>query len=178
MPSSQPTQVGHQKSHHIPTYLPLPDAAKKYGLSEKALTQLIQTGKIEAVQLPTGELLVAAENNGSPPKTKEQIIAEEFAHLRGQWITVSQASTKYKVLGRTIREWIALKYIQTTTDIYPMKLNEAEVAYCAKVHNERKVTGSRSGVPLLDKNGQPYRLRHPGLSEYRRRKRHEHQEAK
>lgn len=55
----------------IPTYLPLADAAQKYGLSEKALTQQIQAGKIEAVQLPSGELLVAAENNGYKLQTKE-----------------------------------------------------------------------------------------------------------
>jgi hypothetical protein len=47
---------------NIPSYLPLADAAKKPDLSKKVLPQLIQTGKLEAVQLPSQELLVAAEN--------------------------------------------------------------------------------------------------------------------
>ena len=51
-------KISNFKSH-IPTVLPLPDAARKYNLTEQALTQLIQTGKIEAVQLPSGELLVS-----------------------------------------------------------------------------------------------------------------------
>ena len=48
---------------NVPTYIPLPEAAQKHGLSEQALTQLIQAGKIEAVQLPSGEVLVSASNN-------------------------------------------------------------------------------------------------------------------
>jgi hypothetical protein len=55
----------------IPTYLPLVEAAQKYDLSEQVLTQLIQAGKIEAVRLPSGELLVSAENGQQ--KTKEDI---------------------------------------------------------------------------------------------------------
>jgi hypothetical protein len=39
--ATQP-QVSNLK---IPTYLPLADAAQKYGLSETVLTQLIQAGK-------------------------------------------------------------------------------------------------------------------------------------
>lgn len=161
---------------NIPTYLPLADAAQKYGVSEMVLTQLILAGKIEAIQLPTGELLVAADTNGHKIPTKDETILKEFAHLRGQWITVSEASTKYHVPGTTIREWINLEYVQTKVDSYPMKLNEAEIAYCAKIHNERKTSGSRSGVPLLNKDGRPYELKHPALSEYRRRKRRTQQD--
>ncbi|MBE7550107.1 MAG: hypothetical protein HS126_03395 [Anaerolineales bacterium] len=75
-------------SFRVPTFIPLVEAAQIYNLSEKALTQLIQTGKMRAVQLPTGELLVAAESNGHKPKTKEQIIREEFADLLGKPISV------------------------------------------------------------------------------------------
>jgi len=57
---------------NVPTYLPLAEAADRYNLSENILTQLIQAGKIEAVRLPSGELLVSAENGQQ--KTKEAII--------------------------------------------------------------------------------------------------------
>lgn len=76
----------------IPTYLPLAEAAQKYGLSENVLTQQIQAGKIEAVQLPTGELLVAAESNGQELKTKAEIIVEKFAHLLGEVINAYEAN--------------------------------------------------------------------------------------
>jgi len=57
---------------NVPTYLPLPEAAHRYNLSVNALTQPIQTGKIEAVQTPSGELLVSAEDG--QPKSKEDIL--------------------------------------------------------------------------------------------------------
>src|SRR5512136_1696551 len=82
----------------IPTYLPLAEAAHRHGLSEKVLTQLIQTGKIGAVQLSSGEVLVAADNNnGHGYKTKAEIIATKFTHLRGQTINAYQAQQKYGI---------------------------------------------------------------------------------
>jgi hypothetical protein len=154
----------------IPTYLPLPDAARRYGLSEEALMQLVGNGNIQAVQLPTGEVLVAAESNGSPPKTKEQIITEEFAHLRGQWITVTEAVQKYNLHPRTISEWVRKGYVVPLK--YEgrgsrMELDAAEVAYCAKIYSEQ---GGKRGVRLFDEYGNPYQLKRPQLAEYRRRK--------
>ncbi len=161
----------------IPTYLPLSEAAGKYNLSENVLTQLIRTGKIEAVQLPSGELLVSANSSPQKIKTKEQIIADKYGPLKRQPITVSEASQRYKVLNRTIREWVSLNYIQVVDDGYPMKIDEAEIAYCAEIFHERKAAGVRSGVPLLDEQGLPYELKHPELSAIRRRKKRRSQES-
>ena len=82
---------------HIPTYIPLDQAARHYGLSKKVLTQEIQAGKIQAVQLPSGDLLVAAENNGRDYQTKEEIIAQKFAHLRRKSITPYAAQKRYNI---------------------------------------------------------------------------------
>ena len=38
--------------NNIPTYIPLDQAARQYGLSKKVLTQQIQAGKIQAVARP------------------------------------------------------------------------------------------------------------------------------
>jgi hypothetical protein len=152
----------------VPTFIPLADAVRKYDLTEEVLTRLIQDGRIEAAQLPSGELLVSDESlNG---KTKEQIIEEQFGHLQGKAVTISQASQKYNIAGMTIRDWIARNYITIVDDGYPVRVNEAEVAYCADIHEQRQAAGITGGVPLLDENGLPYRLKHPELSEYRRRK--------
>ncbi|MCL4304066.1 MAG: hypothetical protein KJ077_50750 [Anaerolineae bacterium] len=104
---------GHEKTQNlrsrVPVYLPLAEAAKKYGLPETVLTQQIQAGKIEAVQLPTGELLVSAENNGhNKLKTKEEIITEKFAHLRKKPITIAEATKAYHVQRITLLGWIKL----------------------------------------------------------------------
>jgi transposase len=155
----------------VPTYIPLADAIQKYGISEEALTQLIKAGKIEAVQLSSGELLVAADN-GSPPKTKDQIIQEKFANLQGQPITITEAAEKYNVPRSTVEKWVERKYIDIVdSNSYPMKVNEADVSYCVEVYQERKAMGITGGVPLLDENGLPYELKHPTLSKRRRMQR-------
>ncbi len=87
----------------VPTYLPFSEAVRKYDISENLLTQLIQTGKIEAVRLPSGELLVSENNDPQKMKTKEQIIAEKFGKLVEQPITISEASQKYKGLFGNFR---------------------------------------------------------------------------
>lgn len=156
---------------HIPTFIPLVEAAQKYNLSEKALTQLIQTGKIEAVQLPTGELLVAAEKNGQKLQTKEQIIQEQYASLMKRPITVSEAAEKYDITRTTIIRWKDKGYITVLESGYQMTLDEAEVAYCADIYKSKKESGLGYRGPLLDKNGLPYELKREKLALYRRRKR-------
>ena len=159
---------------NVPTYLPLSDAAKKFNLSEKALTQLVKAGKIEAVQLPSGELLVAAEDNGKQLTTKDEIIAGEFAHLRELPITVSQAAENYDLPRNTILEWVKRKYITVLESGYCMKLDEADVAYCAKIYKEKleEYSGQLRGVNIFDEYGNPYRLMHPKLSKKRRSKKY------
>jgi len=160
------------KQSKIPTYLPLPEAARRYDLPENLLTQLIQAGKIDAVRLVSGEVLVPANNDTQKIRSKEQIIGKKFKDLIDQPITITEASEKYNIPGSTIREWIPLEYVHIiNSGGYPMKLDESEIAYCAEVYHERKASGIRSGAPLLDENGLPYELKHPELSEYRRRRR-------
>lgn len=155
-------------------YVSLREAAKKHNVEEKVLTQLISAGMIEAVE-ENGETLVAVDkngngNNGKETQTKEEIIADKFAHLEGQPITLSEAATKYDIPRGTIESWYyRAKYIQPIPpDSYPANFDEAEVAYLANIYHSRKETGSRA--PLLDKNGLPYELKHPDLAQYRRKK--------
>ena len=152
----------------VPTYLPLSEAARKFNLSENVLTQLVETGKIEAVRLPSGEVLVPADN-GTNTRTKQQIIEEQFAGLRGQLITLSEAAQKYDIPRSTIQSWVyRSNYIEPVGDNYPLVVDEAEVAYCANIYKQRRASGSKA--PLLDEDGLPYELKHPDLAAYRRQK--------
>jgi hypothetical protein len=152
----------------VPTYLPLSQAARKYNISVNVLTRMIQDGRIDAAQLPSGELLVS-DVGLNQTKTKEQIIAEKFAHLRGQAITISEAAEKYSLAGTTIRKWMDRGYIRTVDSGYPVRIDEAEVAYCEWAYHER---GGQPGVRIFDDDGLPYELKRPDLSEYRRRRKH------
>ncbi len=155
----------------LPTFISLADAVRKYKIPEDVLTRLIQDGRIDAVQLPSGELVVS-DNDLSQTKTKEQIIREKYGHLRGQAITISRASEKYGVPGTTLRDWIARKYVRVIdADDYPMRIDEAELAFALTFIVSAKAGITR--VPLLDENGLPYQLKQPKLHEYRRRKKQE-----
>jgi hypothetical protein len=164
-----------QSANHkqnIPTYLPLADAAKKFGMSRTVLTQMIRSGKIEAVQLPSGELLVAAEDNGGKPRTKQRIITEKFAHLRGQTINAYAAQKEYSIRYQNFIKWARSGYIEI---IYEeegrlVEMDAADVAYCAYIYNQKKTDygGRIAGVRIFDDDGNPYELKYPDLSAKRR----------
>ncbi len=148
----------------IPTFMSVTEAARIYNLTEDVLTRLIQDGRIDAAQLSSGELLVS-DQSLNEAKTKEQIIKEEFSRLCGNPVTVSEAENRYELQNQTIRNWVTLGYIRVVDNDYPMKLDEADVAYCAKIYHER---GGRPGARIFDRDGNPYQLKHPELAEYRR----------
>jgi len=170
----------------IPTFLPLAEAARKHGIPVAELRQRIETGTIQAGILPDVGIIVS-ENalNGQPEPTNghnrntasapndinAQLAAikrEDFAHLRGQAITVTEAAEAFGVYRRTILRWVKKKYIGVIEPGYQMKLNKSDIAYCAAIHRRRQKLGIYAGVPLCDKRGQPYQLKHPALSRYRK----------
>jgi hypothetical protein len=163
------------------TYLTIEEAARKYGVKKKVLTQLIADGMVQTRETPTGDLLVVAENNGNSqePQTKEEIIAEKFAHLRAQPISASEASRKYSRLhGLTISQplfsrWAKAGYIEILERGYRLQLDEADVAYCAEIYARKygEYKGQMSGVRIFDGAGNPYQLKYPEVAEQLRAER-------
>ena len=96
------------------TYLTVEEAAHKYGVKKKVLTQLIEDGMVQTRRTSTGDLLVVADKNGNDQEsqTKEEIIAGRFAHLREHSITVTAAANKYRLNRRTILRWKENGYIK------------------------------------------------------------------
>jgi len=128
----------------------------------KLLTNTRPGDKIEIK--PSGEILVQ--------QTKEEIIQDKYPALIGQGITLSEAADRYGVPRGTIRNWYYNGYVGMIEDSYPMRLDEAEIAYCADIYKARKVSGvGFYGAPLLDENGLAYELKHEDLAKYRKRKR-------
>ena len=154
------------------TFLPLPEAANKLGLSVAELRSRVESGTITAGKLPDGEIVVNITAKEDDINARLSAIKrEDFEYLRGNPITVSEAAKKYGVHRNTVLEWAKQKYITVLKPGYRMQIDEADVAYCAAIHAERKQTGVRFGAPLLDQSGKPYLLKHPNLSKYRREQR-------
>jgi hypothetical protein len=137
------------------------------------LTQQIQAGKIEAVRLPTGELLVAGEKTGQESKTKAEIIGEKFAHLLGQVINAYEAQQLYQIHPSTFIRWARSGYIKIVNEEKGrlVKMDAADVAYCVYVYNKKKEEygGRISGVKIFDEKGNPYQIKYPDLSVLRRK---------
>jgi hypothetical protein len=134
--------------------------------TENVLHKLPTGVKLEVVDtLAAGVFVVTAEK-----QTKAEIIAAKFPTLIGKPITLSDASQKYSVPRTTLQKWHYRSNYITPIDptAYPYNFDEAEIAYLSDIYMRRKLTGSRS--PLIDDDGLPYEVKHPELSDYRRRK--------
>ena len=154
------------------SYIPLKEAAQKYSISEKSLLEHVTSKTIASATLPDGELLVAEHDVDPRTKSKEQTIREDYGHLQGQTITITQAAKKYGekygLHRNTILEWVRRGYITVLKPGYRMQLDEADIAYCARIYYERKLRGTIAGVPLLNEDGTPYVLKYPDLAERKR----------
>jgi len=182
-----PSVQVNAKSNNVPTFLPLADAVRKFGLPQKVLTEQIRAGEIEAVKLPNGELLVADKlNSGYQNKTKEQIIAEKYSHLRGRIISASGGSRKYSeihgvvITPQILARWAHAGYISIIGRGYRLKLDEADVAYCADIYAQKVQeygTDRMVGVRIFDPDGNPYQLKYPEVARMLREERQLAREA-
>ena len=167
----------------LPVILPLSEAARKSGTDESTLRAMVQSGKIRAFIDPEGIMYVQMTQDGTlplavaddaqqPPADDinarlSQIRREDFAHLEGQAITVSEAAKKYRVPVSTIHTWIHRGYLTTLGKAGRRRqIDEADIAFCAAIYHVRKPFGSRA--PLLSEDGRPYLLKAPELARLRR----------
>lgn len=163
-------------------YIPLQAAAKKYGVDEQVLTQLISAGMIDT-RTGAGGTLVAVKKNGNSvknetvkrtdePQTKEEIIAAKFSNLIGQPISAHGAQKKYGVHYQNFINWTRAGVITVLgASKNPLQLDSADVAYCVFIYESKKKEygGNIAGVRLFEDNGNPYQVKHPALAMKRRK---------
>ncbi|MFZ6026689.1 MAG: hypothetical protein ACOYYS_03150 [Chloroflexota bacterium] len=56
----------------VPTLIPIPEAARRYGLAEASLRALVKEGKIRAGKLSSGEIVVSAEDTEAQKPTPKE----------------------------------------------------------------------------------------------------------
>jgi transposase-like protein len=159
----------------LPTFLPIPEAARKYGLEEARLRQLVEKGKIRA-GVVAGEMVVSEEEvqkrvereiqkraereQGSGVRKEDLPEWKQFSHLDGKGIGLSEAAQSYKVNAPTIYRWYKAGFIRkvgkkTVRGGTKMLLNEADVAYCAYVYLH---SGWSRGKRVFRKEGLPHSI--------------------
>ncbi len=142
----------------IPVYIPLEDAAKKYGYALVELKRLAQSGKISAAVLPDGDMVVS-ENSVKESLKKEDLPEyKKHAKLADEVTWASKVTRDYEIPNQTISRWVKSGYIKKEgTQGRKILLNAQDVAYCAEIYKIRGGQGKRifaeDGTPYVPKTG-------------------------
>jgi len=133
-------------------FITLEKAGQQLRLDQAALQRLIDDGSLRAAIMPDDSLGVSLSSVQSLLPREELPDYKEFAHLKGEPIGISDAARKYGINIPTITRWKQRGYIaQIGKDGQRILLDEADVAYCAKIY----LSDSGQGKWMFDENGKP-----------------------
>jgi len=144
----------------LPVFIPLSEAARKYGLEEARLRALIEKGKIRAGIIPgSGEVIVSEEEVRGEAIEAKGLRKEDlpeyqrFSQLSGVGIGINEAAKKYNIPYTTLYRWLKRGFISTIgRDGQKVLINEQEVAFCEFFYRPQKHRGkkifSSNGLPL------------------------------
>ena len=145
----------------LPTFLPIKDAAVKYGFKLLELKELVESGKIDAVQLPDGDLIVSEDRLKETLAKDELPEYKKYGHLAGNPIWLSEAERQYGISTPTLSRWVKAGFINKIgKEGNRILLDEQDVAYCAEIYHQRGGQGKR--IFALD--GTPYRTKETSLA--------------
>lgn len=133
-------------------FITLEQAADQLHLDQAGLARLIDDGSLRAALLPDGSIGVSQTSVQALLPREDLPDYQDFAHLKGEPISISEASRKYGIHTSTLTRWMQRGYIaRIGKDGRRTLLDEADVAYCAKVY----LSDSGQGKWLFDEKGKP-----------------------
>jgi hypothetical protein len=139
----------------LPQFIPLPKAAEQLAMSEDELRRLVDSGKIDAIALPDGDVAVSEKDMTEPLRKEDLPEFKKFSHLDGVEIGISESARKYDIPQPTISRWVKRGIISKLGyDGQKILINEQEIAYCAEIYKSNG--GGTQGVRLFSKDGTPY----------------------
>jgi len=139
----------------LPRYIPLAEALRRYKVSEEVLKEAIVSGKIRVAYIDE-EVTVAEQDVRELAKGQEVVVVrrEDFEHLRGNRLGISEAARKYGVHQQTMSRWvnrgIIRKMGQKGQKVF---IDEADVAYAVAVYRAKR---AKKGMRIFDSKGNPY----------------------
>ena len=142
----------------LPRYIPLTEAAERYGVSEEALKEAISSGKIRVAHIGE-EVTVAEQDVRELAKGQEVVVVrrEDFEHLRGNRLGIAEAARKYGLHHQTLSRWVRRGIIRSLgRSGNRVLVDEADVAYAATIYRLKE---GRKGMRIFDPKGQPYNPR-------------------
>lgn len=129
----------------ITRLITLEEAARRLGIKPRTLLRYAKSGKIRAklFVVDNGEhmmLVELEEMSGEKPRR------ENFAHLEGRGVSISQAAERYGIPFSTLQRWVQRGWIRIIREGgrgKPYELNEADIAYLAAIF--KRIEGTRRG---------------------------------
>jgi predicted site-specific integrase-resolvase len=141
----------------LPRFVPLPKAAEQLEMREDELRRLVDSGKIDAIALPDGDVAVSEDDMTEPLRKEDLPEYKRFDHLKNETTWVAQAARDFNVPHPTISRWVSDGYIEIVgTEGNKKLLSAQDVAYCARIYNRYKEKGTQ-GRRIFDDNGIPYK---------------------
>ena len=129
-------------------------AARQLGIDSDSILGLVDEGKLRAAVMTDGTIGISQQSlNELLPK---EALPEyrENEELRGTPISINEAGRKYKLNTSTITRWMQRGLIrQIGKDGRKTLLDEADVAYCARVYQLNRGQGKW----VFDEEGRPYK---------------------
>lgn len=133
-------------------FLTLEQAGEQLQLDHASVQHLIESGELYAAVLPGGAIGVSLSSVQALLPREELPDYKEFAHLKGEAISISESSRKYGIHTSTLTRWMQRGYItKLGKDGRRTLLDEADVAYCAKIY----LSDSGQGKWSFDEDGKP-----------------------
>jgi predicted site-specific integrase-resolvase len=141
----------------LPQFIPLPKAAEQLEMREDELRRLVDSGKIDAIALPDGDVAIS-EKDMTEPLSKEDLPEyKKYKELSGVGIGINEAANKYNIPFSTLRGWVLKGYIEKVgRQGQKILINEQDAAYCADIYERR----GGQGKWLFNPDGTPYELKH------------------
>ena len=127
-------------------------AASQLGVDLDSIYQLADDGKLRAAVMTDGSVGISqlSVNKLLPKEALPEY--QVNVGLHDVPISITEAGRKYKLNTSTLTRWMQRGYIaQIGKDGRRTLLDEADVAYCAKVY----LSGSGQGKWLFDEKGKP-----------------------
>ncbi len=140
--------------NHLELFVTPEQAARQLDMDSDSIFGLVDEGKLRAAVMTDGIIGISQQSlNELLPK---EALPEyrENEELRGTPISINEAGRKYKLNTSTITRWMQRGLIrQLGKDGRKTLLDEADVAYCARVYQ----LNSGQGKWVFDEEGRHYK---------------------
>lgn len=139
---------------HLELYIRPEQAARQLGLDSASIFKLADEGKLRAAVMTDGTIGISQHSVNELLPKEAQPEYRENEELRGTPISINAAGRKYKLNTSTITRWMQRGLIRKLgKDGRKTLLDEADVAYCARVYH----LNSGQGKWVFDEAGRPYK---------------------